>query len=123
MKSAYAFQLLLAFIAGGYITSLMNERWQRRREYNALMQQRMADLVRAYQRYVRLLRQQSDKRSEADLDFAHSAFMSEIRIMGFDRRFVDENQKLRQLAQRMANIRAGQVPDGQLKPKLNMKLM
>lgn len=119
ITSATALQLVLAFLAGGYITSWMTERWQRRRDTRAGRLQRLEQLVRVYQRYTRLLRQLPSKRREGDLDFLHADYLAEIRILEFDRQFKAEAEELRKLAQRMANVRSGQSAEGQEKSDLN----
>lgn len=52
-----AINLLAAFIGGGYVTTLLTEKWSRKRAHQALIVERTSRLLRTYQFYVRLLRQ------------------------------------------------------------------
>lgn len=113
------FQLLIAFLAGGYLTTALSERWQRRRDTKSLLLSNTAQLVRVYQRYTRLMRQKEDQRSVQELDFLHADFLAEIKILQFDQRFNKEAEELRVITQKLANIRAGQSPEGTEKSKLN----
>ena len=112
-------QLLVAFIGGGYVTTWMNEHWQKKRDAKALVRANTANIVHGYQRYTRLLRQEPDKRSTQELDFLHADFLAEIRILQFDARFKNEAEQMRILAQKMVNIRQGQSPPNTEKKKLN----
>jgi len=117
--SSTAVQMLVAFVSGGYITAWLGERWQRRRETRAVIHSNTAQLIRVYQRYTRLLRQDANKRSDQELDFLHADFLAEIKILKIDNRFKTEAEEMRVLAQRMANVRQGQSPQGTEKQKLN----
>jgi len=119
ISSNTIWQIVIAFIGGGYVASWMSERWQRKRDANTLLRANTAKLVRIYQRYTRLLRQDPVKRSEQELDFLHADFLAEIKIMQFESQFKGSADKMRVLAQRLANVRNGQSAAGTEKSKLN----
>lgn len=112
-------QIATAFIAGGVVATLMSEGLQRRRDRKIGRMNRVENLVRVYQRYRRLLRQASEKRSDQELDFLHADFCAEIKILKFERRFIPEGERLYKLAQQMANIHRGQSRPGDEGSKLN----
>lgn len=101
-------ELMIAFIGGiavGVFTTFISEYFSNKREHNALLMDRMANLVRTYQIYVRLLRKDDLAAQEEALDNAHATFLAEARILGFNKRFAAEAEAFQKLARKLVNIR------------------
>lgn len=98
-------ELVVAFIGGGIFTTLVTEYFSRKRQYNALMLDRTANLVKAYQLYVRLLRRPHENWPEEALDNAHATFVAEVKILGFNSDLKKVSEELSKIARRMVNIR------------------
>ena len=119
LLSQTGLQLIAAFVGGGYFSSFMAERWQRKRDRRALTHQNLCEFMRLYQRYARVLYERENHHSPDALDLMHADFISSIKILTLDPQMSDLYPQLLNTSKRMVNIRKGQVPEPKIRPTLN----
>lgn len=106
-------ELVIAFVTGGIFTTFLSEYFSRRRERKALLLDHLANLVKSYQLYVRLLRRPPETWTEESMDRTHAEFIAEIKILNFSGDFDAEADALKNIGKRLFQVRTDLEQDKQ----------
>lgn len=113
---------LLMGIFVGWGAVYLTERSSRKREEASearqilmhrkdVLREQVADLVKAYQVNVRLLRMPASERPQFELHMAHAAFIAQIKLIGFEKALSDHAFAMKELSSAMSSLWPDDVSD------------
>lgn len=97
--------IVVSFLGGGLITAWWAERSNRRRETRQFVFARLEELLRSYQRYVRMLRSPNIDNKAIELDSFHADFLASARLLSVFDNLSETNEPLKSIARNLANLR------------------